>query len=172
MPSRRRQGTAATVRSTTVQRSCLSSAGSRREEDRSAGHCLRSAIRRSSRVASCDVLEFAVQLATLQTGIELRDRHMRDEVLEVQRFPVATLRVPNAPLATASTSGTTRAELTVHGQTHPMEVSFQVAQRGGYDVTATFRMDLRDYGMTAPVYLGVKVKPEVDVSADFHLDAP
>ncbi|TMA75492.1 MAG: YceI family protein [Deltaproteobacteria bacterium] len=119
-----------------------------------------------------DVLEFAVQLATLQTGIELRDRHMRDEVLEVQRFPVATLRVPNAPLATASTSGTTRAELTVHGQTHPMEVSFQVAQRGGYDVTATFRMDLRDYGMTAPVYLGVKVKPEVDVSADFHLDAP
>jgi len=90
-----------------------------------------------------DVLEFAVQLATLQTGIELRDRHMRDEVLEVQRFPVATLRVPNAPLATASTSGTTRAELTVHGQTHPMEVSFQVAQRGGYDVTATFRMDLR-----------------------------
>ena len=119
-----------------------------------------------------DVLEFAVQLATLQTGIELRDRHMRDEVLEVQRFPVATLRVPNAPLATASTSGTTRAELTVHGQTHPMEVSFQVAQRGGYDVTATFRMDLRDYGLTAPVYLGVKVKPEVDVSADFHLDAP
>src|SRR5947199_10510441 len=97
---------------------------------------------------------------------------MREDVLEVQRFAVATLRVPNPPLPSASTSGTTRAELMVHGQTHPVEVSFQVAQRGGYDVTATFRMDLRDYGMTAPVYLGVEVKPEVEVFADFHLDAP
>lgn len=119
-----------------------------------------------------DTLEFVVQLATLQTGIELRDRHMRDEVLEVQRFPVATLRVPNAGLPTAKTAATTRAELTVHGQTRPVDVSFQVEPRGGYDVTATFRMDLRDYGMNAPTYLGVKVKPEVEVSADFHLDAP
>ena len=119
-----------------------------------------------------DVLEFAVQLATLHTGIDLRDRHMRDEVLEVQRFPVATLRVTNPPLPAASTAGTTRAELTVHGQTRPVDVTFQVAPRGGYDVTATFRMDLRDYGMNAPTYLGIKVKPEIDVSADFHLDAP
>jgi polyisoprenoid-binding protein YceI len=119
-----------------------------------------------------DVLEFVVQLATLQTGIELRDRHMREEVLEVQRFPVAKLRVRNPPLPATSTAGTTRAELTVHGQTRPVEVTFQVAPRTGYDVIATFRMDLRDYGMNAPTYLGVKVKPEIDVSADFHLDAP
>ena len=32
--------------------------------------------------------------------------------------------------------------------------------------------NLRDYGMTAPTYLGISVKPEIDVSADFHLDAP
>jgi len=121
---------------------------------------------------SGEVLEFVVQLATLQTGIELRDRHMRDDVLEVQRFPVATLRVTNPPPPAGKTAGTARAELTVHGQTRPVDVSFQVAPRGGYDVTATFRMDLRDYGMNAPTYLGIKVKPEIDVSADFHLDAP
>jgi polyisoprenoid-binding protein YceI len=119
-----------------------------------------------------EVLDFVVQLATLQTGIELRDRHMRDEVLEVQRFPVARLRVTNPAAPAAKASGTTRAELTVHGQTRPVDVTFQVEPRSGYDVTATFRMDLRDYGMSAPTYLGVKVKPEIDVSADFHLDAP
>jgi len=119
-----------------------------------------------------DVFEFAVQLATLQTGIELRDRHMREEVLEVQRFPVATLRVVNATLPAAKATGTTRGELTVHGQTRPVDVTFQVAPGSGYDVTASFRMNLRDYGMTAPTYLGVSMKPEVDVEADFHLDPP
>ena len=60
----------------------------------------------------------------------------------------------------------------MHGQTRPVDVTFQVAPGSGYDVTASFRMNLRDYGMTAPTYLGVSMKPEVDVEADFHLDPP
>jgi polyisoprenoid-binding protein YceI len=117
-------------------------------------------------------LEFTVHLETLQTGIELRDRHMRDEVFEVQRFPLARLRVLHPPLPGSTTSGTAFGELTVHGQTRPVNVAFKLKPRSGYDVTASFKMNLRDYGMTAPTYLGISVKPEVDVSADFHLDAP
>jgi polyisoprenoid-binding protein YceI len=119
-----------------------------------------------------DALEFIVHLETLQTGIELRDRHMRDDVFEVQRFPVARLRVRHPPLPGAKTSGTAPGELTVHGQTRPVNVAFNLKPRSGYDVNASFQMNLRDYGMTAPTYLGISVKPEIDVSADFHLDAP
>ena len=107
-----------------------------------------------------------------ETGIELRDRHMREEVLEVERFPVARLRVARVRLPDGDASGTAPAELTVHGQTHPVNVAFRVKPRSGYDVTASFRMDLREYGMKPPTYLGIAVKPDVDVSADFHLDSP
>src|SRR5437763_14994648 len=116
--------------------------------------------------------DFVVRLATLETGIELRDRHMREEVLEVERFPVARLRVARVRLPDGDASGTAPAELTVHGQTHPVNVAFRVKPRSGYDVTASFRMDLRAYGMKPPTYLGIAVKPDVDVSADFHLDSP
>jgi hypothetical protein len=34
------------------------------------------------------------------------------------------------------------------------------------------RLDLRDYDIPSPRYLGVSVKPDVDVSVDFHLDSP
>jgi polyisoprenoid-binding protein YceI len=121
---------------------------------------------------SGDALEFVVRLETLQTGIDVRDRHMRDEVFEVQRFPLARLRVLHPPPPAATTSGTALGELTVHGQTRPVNVAFKLKPRSGYDVTASFRMDLRDYGMTAPTYLGISVKPQIDVSADLHLDAP
>jgi polyisoprenoid-binding protein YceI len=119
-----------------------------------------------------DGLDFSVRLGTLQTGIELRDRHMRDEVFEVERFPVARLHIARVRLPDGEASGMAPAELTVHGQTHPVNVAFRVRPRRGYDVTASFRMDLRDYGMKPPTYLGIAVKPDVDVSADFHLDSP
>src|SRR5438105_3504296 len=85
----------------------------------------------------CNTLEFIVHLETLQTGIELRDRHMRDDVFEVQRFPVARLRVLHPPLPGATTSGTALGELTVHGQTRPVNVAFKLKPRSGYDVTAS-----------------------------------
>jgi hypothetical protein len=32
-----------------------------------------------------------------------------------------------------------------------------------------FRINMNDFGITVPVYLGVTVKPDVDVTANFKL---
>src|SRR5438132_5755067 len=37
---------------------------------------------------------FVVPLATLKTGIDLRDRHMREKYLETDKYPNAVLEVP------------------------------------------------------------------------------
>ena len=57
-------------------------------------------------------LVVTLPLASFQTGIELRDRHLRDHI-ESDKYPNAELRVPLAalqlPAAGASTSGTAQA---------------------------------------------------------------
>src|SRR5579863_3203967 len=45
-----------------------------------------------------DNIVITVPLANLTTGISLRDRHMRDKYLEVQKFPTATLTVARSAL--------------------------------------------------------------------------
>jgi polyisoprenoid-binding protein YceI len=121
-----------------------------------------------------EAVVFVVPLATLDTGIALRDRHMRDEYLQVQAYPLARLRISRdkLPSASATQKGAVSGELTLHGQTHPVNVTFEISPSSGYEVRASMMLDMRQYGIPEPKYLGVSVKPEVEVSADFHLDAP
>ncbi len=56
----------------------------------------------------------------------------------------------------------------LHGKTK--DVSFHyVARKDGnaMRVGGTVRVDMRDYGISVPSYLGVTVKPEVDVEVKF-----
>lgn len=120
-------------------------------------------------------LTFTVPLKTVKTGIDLRDRHMNDKYLETQKFPDATLVLPRAGLKVPSRDGeTTQGEvtgkLTVHGVTRDQAVRY-TAQRvdGAQRVSASFRMNFRDHGVNVPSYLGVTVKPDVEVQAAFSL---
>ena len=40
------------------------------------------------------VVKFTVPLASLETGIGLRDRHMREKYLQVDKYPDAVLELP------------------------------------------------------------------------------
>jgi len=60
--------------------------------------------------------------------------------------------------------------VTLHGQTRPVTVHYD-AKRDGSSLLShgTFRINMNDFGITVPVYLGVTVKPDVDVSASFRV---
>ena len=116
-------------------------------------------------------LIFKVPIPPIDTGIALRNRHLR-EALDVDRFPVALLRVRradlNVPTAAAPTEGTATGELTLHGQSHPVTVHYR-AQHGDDGVTrlhGSLRIDLREFGVKLPSYLGVAVAPEVDIEVE------
>jgi len=115
---------------------------------------------------------FAVDLRTLDTGIGLRNDHLRDRYLEVNRGPgydTATVSHidlsgvdPHAPDGKGSFTGL----LTLHGVTKPIAGSVDVRQaRGDLRIKASFPVNLSDYGIPAPRYLGVGVANTVRIEA-------
>ena len=113
-----------------------------------------------------------VPTASLSTGLGLRDRHMRDKYLEVQKYPYAELRVPRSalqiPADGASSRGNVHGKLTLHGQTHDQDFRYAAAAgQGRMNVNGSFHVLMTDYGIEVPSYMGVKVKPNVDIDASF-----
>jgi polyisoprenoid-binding protein YceI len=115
-----------------------------------------------------------VPLANLSTGISLRDHHMREKYLEVPKYPTAVLTVPKSALKVPAAGSPVDADvpgsLALHGQTRPVSVHY-TAKSDGTSTTAQgkFRLNMTEFGIVVPVYLGVTVKPDVDVSAGFRV---
>jgi polyisoprenoid-binding protein YceI len=115
-----------------------------------------------------------VPLKSLTTGMDLRDRHMR-EALDVAHYPEAELKVlRNAlvlPAKGASKSATVNGQLTLHGQTRPVALSYQVAQEESstYKVEGTLGVDMKEFGIRPPNYAGIALKPQIVVRASFNV---
>lgn len=116
-----------------------------------------------------------VPLANLTTGIALRDSHMRDKYLEVQKYPTAVLTVARSamqlPAAGAQGHGDSPASIQIHGQTRPCTVHYDVTADGaGFAVKGKLQVNMNAFGITVPSYLGVTVKPDVDIAANFRVE--
>jgi polyisoprenoid-binding protein YceI len=119
-------------------------------------------------------LTLSVPLANLTTGIALRDRHMKEKYLEVQKFPKALLTVARGALKVPARGARVEADVAgtmqLHGQTRPVSVHY-AAEGTGTSTTArgTVHLNMNDFGIVIPSYLGVTVKPDVDVIATFQI---
>jgi polyisoprenoid-binding protein YceI len=117
--------------------------------------------------------ELAVDLATLDSGIGLRNTHMRDNYLEVGKgelYARAVLSdiVLKGEAATVTGATTFTATLLVHGTRKPVGGQVRIA-RSGSEVRgdASFPVNLPDFGIPEPRYLGVGVKDQVQVKVKF-----
>jgi polyisoprenoid-binding protein YceI len=115
-----------------------------------------------------------VALGNLTTGIGLRDHHMKEKYLEVAKYPVAILTIPRSalkvPHAGEQSSADVAGSVQLHGQTRPVSVHYEAKGEGpSLSVRGTFHVNMNEFGISVPVYLGVTVKPDVDVSASFHV---
>ena len=116
----------------------------------------------------------SVELKTLDTGISLRNQHMLDNYLEVQKgedFETAVLsNIDVGPLTTGVTDGHSRftARLRLHGTLQAVAGQATMSERGSaVRVEASFPIRISDYGIRDPRYLGVGVKNEVVVRVVF-----
>jgi hypothetical protein len=120
------------------------------------------------------LLVFVAPLSPLKSGIELRDKHMKEKYLEVEKYPNAELRIARGALlfpalgkaADAKVSG----ELKLHGRTKQESVQYTAKRdASGYSITGSMRINIKDFGIEVPSYLGVSVKPEVDITVQCHV---
>ena len=118
--------------------------------------------------------DFKFKLASLKTGVDMRDDHMKTKYLQIDKFPTAELKIdavegfkPEAPEASGlSFKGT----LTIHGVTTPVAgtVDFKKKEKG-YAVKADFETKVTDHAIDVPSYLGVTVADAVKVSVETDL---
>lgn len=108
-----------------------------------------------------------VPLKTLDTKIELRNKHMREKYLETDKYPNAELRVSKDGLNRTGASAHANGQLTIHGQTKPVSVTY-VAKADG-NVNGAVHLNIKDFGIQQPGYSGISVKPDIDVSVNFRI---
>jgi polyisoprenoid-binding protein YceI len=119
-------------------------------------------------------LVVTVPLASVTTGMSLRDTHMHEKYLESAKYPNAELSVPRTalkfPSDGSSIEATAAGTMSIHGTSRPVSFHYK-AQRSGaaYDVQGDVHVNMNDYGITTPSYLGITVKPPVDVAVSFRL---
>jgi polyisoprenoid-binding protein YceI len=120
--------------------------------------------------------DLTVDLRTLDTGIGLRNEHLRENYLEVDKgpgFETATLSEidlngfnADAPEGKGSFAGL----LTLHGVRKTVTGTVDVRQAGaGLRVKAAFPVDLSEYSIRKPRYLGIGVKDAVQVEVAFGI---
>lgn len=116
--------------------------------------------------------ELQADLSSLDTGIALRNTHLRDKYLEVGRgaeFATAILSGVRLTKVDASTfRGQTpfTGTLLLHGTRRPVAGQAEIHPEGrDLRVVASFPVRIDDYGIASPRYLGVGVKNEVQVKA-------
>ncbi len=112
-----------------------------------------------------------VKLDALSTGISLRDKHAKN-YLEVATYPSATLKVARAalkfPEAGKSAEADAKGSFTLHGQTKDVTFHYSAKRDGDvFSVKGTLNVNMTDYGIKTPSYLGVGVKPDVVIETEF-----
>lgn len=103
-----------------------------------------------------------VKLADFDTGLELRNDHMKNKYLEVAKFPEASLVVKTF------TGSEFDGDLTLKGQTKPVH---GVAKIEGGKLRAGFTLKLSDYpAIGVPTFKGVGVQDEVAISVEARVN--
>ena len=107
----------------------------------------------------------SIELVKLETGISLRDRHLRNNYLEVQKGPeFAVAKFDNLKVERLPGKTTFHGTLTLHGQQREVSGTADVQQDGkGYRVDATFPLKISSFQIPEPTYLGVGVTDDITV---------
>jgi len=123
-------------------------------------------------------VEVSVDLASLDTGVDLRNRHMREKYLHTARFPNATFKsvsVAGAPTIAANQPAdlNVAGDFTLHGITKRMTIPVRVVllSDGRIHATSRFAVKMPDFGINVPSNLFVTVDNAVQVRLDVFAKA-
>jgi polyisoprenoid-binding protein YceI len=117
----------------------------------------------------------SLELGTLDTGIDLRNRHMKENYLQVAKYPRSELRltrlaIPDWPSVGAFdvNNAVFEGELSLHGVTRSVRGAARIRRKADVlDVVASFEINTRDYGIETPGYMGVTVAESIKVKVQF-----
>jgi polyisoprenoid-binding protein YceI len=107
--------------------------------------------------------EATLPLDALDTGMELRNRHMKEKYLETRTYPTAELKGIKLALPASAGMVPFTGELSLHGKTKSISGLATVA-RPQLGLSFEFKISTRDFAIDTPQFMGVTVTEEVQIS--------
>lgn len=122
------------------------------------------------------LVDFYLDLASLKTGNRLRDKHMRDNYLEVSKYPFAeftgSITSPFDLQSKASQEVIVEGEFTIHGVTKSISVSGSLQKEGtNLLLNASWKVKLGDYNIGIPKLMFLELSETQDVSISATLSS-
>lgn len=115
-----------------------------------------------------------MNLQKLDTGIPLRNKHLKENYLHTDKFPTATMTDIEADNIDGQLKGTVKGkssfkgQLELHGAKKEIQGVYEV--KGGNMYNGQFEIDLPDFGVERPSFMGVKVVDKVYVTFNFKAE--
>ena len=113
----------------------------------------------------------AFDLNTLDTGIEMRNKHMKTKYLETEKFGQSSIQITklSIPEALMKENGSVnqlpfQGILSLHGVQKPVTGMAKVARNGNQlNVTADFGLKISDFGIASPGFAGITMADDVQI---------
>lgn len=116
---------------------------------------------------------FTADVSSFDSGIGLRDRHMKNDYLETDTYPTAVFELDDArpTILKSSTADATHiavaGTMTLHGVTRKLPVRAELVANGDqYTITSSFSIRLTDFNIDPPRWTIQRVQDEVDVTVE------
>lgn len=114
---------------------------------------------------------FIVDLNKLNSGIELRDEHLKEKYLEVKKYPQAILTFEGQALELENNSQTVKAKLNLHGETKDIELKIETAKEDKVlKIIAEFNIELSMFKIELPSFQGITAANKVKINVDSEVE--
>jgi polyisoprenoid-binding protein YceI len=117
-------------------------------------------------------------LTSLETGVAMRDHHMKEKYLETEKYPQAELTITELKFPQTVPPGKAFAfdrvpfqgKLKLHGVEKLVTGTAHIEGDGTKTIAANaeFSLKLGDYGVQIPTFAGITIADEVQVSISAH----
>jgi polyisoprenoid-binding protein YceI len=112
-----------------------------------------------------------VDLNQLNTGIDLRDEHLKTKYLHVDKFPEAKLVLDPIALVEGSKEQLTMATMYLHGQEKKIKVPLTLVKAGAkITVSSEFELLLSDFAIELPSFQGITAADKVTLSVNSEIE--
>lgn len=116
--------------------------------------------------------ELSIKLDSFNTGIKLRDSHMKEKYLEIEKYPDANLEITKLNITVQKNSKKENIPfeglLTLHGTQAPISGKATVEiDKNSADVQAHFGFKIEDFKIETPSFAGVTMASDVVVDVSF-----
>lgn len=114
--------------------------------------------------------QLSVEMKTLKTGIGLRDRHLKNKYIHIKKYPKATLLINELQLTQTQINAGLKDQkfqglLKFHGVQKIITGFFELKPKSQtqFQILAEFDINLTDFSVNVPSYLGVTVAEKVKI---------